>query len=89
MTLTMVYFLKLCKFADETTMEHAVFREEAEQLRDDLRNFVERATEWQMLFYTVEKLVVTEFGANNKWYIYNMNNATLKIVDKEGLGLPK
>ena len=76
-------FSKICKFADDTKIGHAVATEdEVRLLRDDLKNLAKWAIDWQMLF-NVQKCVVMHIGTNNKLYSYNMNNATLKIVDVE------
>ena len=76
-------FSKICKFADDRKIGHAVATEDDVQLlRDDLKNFAKWAIECQMLF-NIEKCVVMHIGTNNKLYSYNMNNATLKTVDVE------
>ena len=76
-------FSKICKFADDTKIGHAVATEDEVQLfRDDLKNLAKWAIDWQMLF-NVEKCVVMHICTNNKLYSYNMNNATLKTVDLE------
>ena len=76
-------FSKICKFTDNTKINHAVATEEEVQLlRDNLNNLAKWIIDWQMLF-NVEKCVVMHFCTNNKLYSYNMNNATLKTVDVE------
>ena len=76
-------FSKMCKFADDTKIGHAVATEvEVRLLKDDLQNVAKWAIDWQMLF-NVEKFAIMHIGTNNKLYSYNMNNATLKTVDVE------
>ena len=59
---------KICKFADDTKIGHAVATEdEVQLLRDDLKNLANWAIDWQMLF-NVEKCVV----------MHIVTNATLK-----------
>ena len=56
-------FSKICKFADDTKIGRAVApKDEVQSLRDDLKNFVEWAIDWQMLF-NVQKMCVNAF-----WY---------------------
>ena len=38
------------------------------------------------ILFSVVKCVVMHIGADNNWYTYNMNNATLKTVDVERFG---
>ena len=54
---TLLYFSKICKFADDTKIGLAVAEDEVQLLRDDLKNLVKWAIDWQMLF-NVEKCVV-------------------------------
>ena len=81
--LILFLFSKICKFADDTKIVHAVAKEDEVQLfRDDLKNLAKWAIDCQMLF-NVEKCVVMHIGTNNTLYSYDMNNATLKTVDVE------
>ena len=76
-------FSKICKFADDTKIGHAVATEDEVQLfRNDLNNLAKWAIDWQMLF-NVGKCVVMHIGTNNKLYSYNMNNAKLITVHVE------
>ena len=44
-------FSKICKFADDTKIGHAVATEDQVQLlRDDVKNLAKLAIDWQMLF---------------------------------------
>ena len=76
-------FSKICKFADDTKIGHAVaIEDEVQLLRDDINNLAKWAIDWQMLF-NVEKCVIMHIGTNNKLYSYSMINVTLTTVDVE------
>ena len=72
-----------CKFADDTKIGRAVATEdEVQLLRDVFIKLAKWAIDWKMLF-NVEQSVIMHIGTNNKLYLYNMSNATLKTVDVE------
>ena len=55
-------FSKICKFAYNTQIGHAVATEnEVKLFRDDLKNLVQWAIDWHMLF-NAEKCVVMHIG---------------------------